>query len=469
MTPSVEERLRQALAERAEFTTTSPGAWAGIRARMTRRPRRSRLVRPAVLLPGVAVALVVLVGAVGLLREDGATRLRVAGRPSGWYLVPTGVERFRLTSAITDPSDSGAPPWEGTVRAFGRRSADGLTLSASLVLTVPARPSLEPTEREPVMLNVFGEDMTVLRDAYGRRSVTWRGRDGQMVGLTGFGLSTEELAAAIEPFRQGPTPPLPPGLPMGFEVIYEGGRRTGPVPYTEQRWRADDSAEFSIRNVGDVGVQPARLEHLVTDYPGARAVSVRNTTALFVDHAGGFLTWVEPPGSVIILKGRGLGQQQLQEIANGLHMVDEKAWREVSSRPAEPFFSIRPVLRFTAAPCGPPTGQSTTVLAEVHDGVEVGCYEVGAPSVTAADVKSASAKVDRGPEQWVVEFTLSDPAEDRLNVLARSVGVGGQIAVVVDGRVQGAPRIASLSLPGRGLVPGLDEIGARRLADRLRR
>jgi preprotein translocase subunit SecD len=67
-----------------------------------------------------------------------------------------------------------------------------------------------------------------------------------------------------------------------------------------------------------------------------------------------------------------------------------------------------------------------------------------------------------------VELTLTTDGAARFDALARDVGTGGQIAVVVDGRVVSAPRLAGGPPPNKGVVTGLDEPTARGLADRLR-
>jgi len=101
-------------------------------------------------------------------------------------------------------------------------------------------------------------------------------------------------------------------------------------------------------------------------------------------------------------------------------------------------------------------------------GEDVACYQVTAPFVFADDVDTAAVREDRPTGRWTVEHTLTPRGLMRMEALFRDVGAGGQVAVVVDGRVVSAhrPEVPPVS---RGVVTGLDEEAARSLADRLGR
>lgn len=67
-----------------------------------------------------------------------------------------------------------------------------------------------------------------------------------------------------------------------------------------------------------------------------------------------------------------------------------------------------------------------------------------------------------------MEFTLTSGGAARFNTLFQAVGTGGQIAILVNGGLVSAPKVASPSAPTKGVVAGLDEQAARHLADRLK-
>jgi len=156
MTGSVEERLRRALAQQAETTTTSPDGWRRIRTAVDGGGRmRRRLSLPLGVLAPVT-ALVVLAVVLATLGDRGDDRtLHVSGDSGRLYLTPTGVEpRFHLDRATDGSSLSLVPPW--TFRAFGRRTAGGPAVEASVVIVTPSDRALGGTTPEPVPLRVLG-------------------------------------------------------------------------------------------------------------------------------------------------------------------------------------------------------------------------------------------------------------------------------------------------------------------------
>ena len=58
-----------------------------------------------------------------------------------------------------------------------------------------------------------------------------------------------------------------------------------------------------------------------------------------------------------------------------------------------------------------------------------------------------------------VQFELTAAGIKRWNALARTVGVGGQLTIVVDGAIKSAPRMEVTDFQGRGVVTGLDLAG----------
>ena len=127
------------------------------------------------------------------------------------------------------------------------------------------------------------------------------------------------------------------------------------------------------------------------------------------------------------------------------------------------YFGIRAIEGQTDPPCKAPA------LPQVQNGRSVRCYQLGPSQVDAADVASATAVPDRSTGAASVNFDLSPDGTEQFNALARSVGVGGQLAIVVDGRVVSSLTLETTDFPGRGVVSGLSSDAANRLATRLNR
>lgn len=125
----------------------------------------------------------------------------------------------------------------------------------------------------------------------------------------------------------------------------------------------------------------------------------------------------------------------------------------------------RPALPCPAASAGP----LSPIVVERRDGQDVACYQVGPPELDADDIATATARQNRGTGLWDVEFTLTAEGVGRFGGLLHEVGAGGQIVIRVDGEVVSAPRLADVNPATKGVVAGLDEQTARRLADRLKK
>jgi preprotein translocase subunit SecD len=80
----------------------------------------------------------------------------------------------------------------------------------------------------------------------------------------------------------------------------------------------------------------------------------------------------------------------------------------------------------------------------------------------------AAARPDRTTGTWAVELTLAEAGVARLAALYRDVGVGGQYAVIVDGKLVSVQRFDAAP-SGKALITGLDEPTATRIAGRLPR
>jgi len=136
---------------------------------------------------------------------------------------------------------------------------------------------------------------------------------------------------------------------------------------------------------------------------------------------------------------------------------------------ANGYFVIAPVDGQSIPPCrADPSAPSAAVVAGKVADQEATCYRLGPAQLAADDVSTATARQSRATEGWEVEFTLSTEGAARFSTLLRAVGAGGQVAILVDGRLVSAPRVSSPSASPKGVVTGLDEQTARHLADRLK-
>ena len=82
------------------------------------------------------------------------------------------------------------------------------------------------------------------------------------------------------------------------------------------------------------------------------------------------------------------------------------------------------------------------------------------PLVATGDITGATAS--QAGDQWVVNFTVTDDAGKRVHEFTKQ-HVGRNLALVVDGKVHGTPRIAG-AITGGYRIDGLDRADAERLA-----
>ena len=83
------------------------------------------------------------------------------------------------------------------------------------------------------------------------------------------------------------------------------------------------------------------------------------------------------------------------------------------------------------------------------------------PWVTTGDITDATAS--QRDDQWVLNFTVTDDAAKRVHEFSNQ-NVGRNLALVVDGKVHGTPRIAA-ALTGNGYrIDGFSRADAERLA-----
>ena len=83
------------------------------------------------------------------------------------------------------------------------------------------------------------------------------------------------------------------------------------------------------------------------------------------------------------------------------------------------------------------------------------------PLVTTDDITGATAA--QTEDQWVLNFTVTDPAAKRVHDFTKQ-HVGRNLALVVDGKVHGTPRIAGAIMGNGYRIDGFNRADAERLA-----
>jgi preprotein translocase subunit SecD len=83
------------------------------------------------------------------------------------------------------------------------------------------------------------------------------------------------------------------------------------------------------------------------------------------------------------------------------------------------------------------------------------------PLVATGDITGATASLTE--DQWGINFTVTDDAAKRVHEFS-SQHVGRDLALVVDGKVHGTPRIAAAITGNRYRIDGFNQADAERLA-----
>src|SRR5262245_36701201 len=83
------------------------------------------------------------------------------------------------------------------------------------------------------------------------------------------------------------------------------------------------------------------------------------------------------------------------------------------------------------------------------------------PLVASGDITSATAS--QTEDQWGLDFTVNDDAAKRVHEFSKQ-NVGRNLALVVDGKVHGTPRIAAAIVGNKYRIGGFNRADAERLA-----
>ena len=86
------------------------------------------------------------------------------------------------------------------------------------------------------------------------------------------------------------------------------------------------------------------------------------------------------------------------------------------------------------------------------------------PLVATGDITAATAS--QTDDQWILNFTVTDDAAKRVHDFTKQ-HVGRSLALVVDGKVHGTPRIAAAVIGNRYQIEGFNRADAERLATAL--
>jgi preprotein translocase subunit SecD len=83
------------------------------------------------------------------------------------------------------------------------------------------------------------------------------------------------------------------------------------------------------------------------------------------------------------------------------------------------------------------------------------------PLVATGDITGATAS--QAEDGWVLNFTVTDDAAKRVHEFSKQ-HVGRNLALVVDGKVHGTPRIAGAIIGNRYRIGGFNRADAERMA-----
>jgi preprotein translocase subunit SecD len=86
------------------------------------------------------------------------------------------------------------------------------------------------------------------------------------------------------------------------------------------------------------------------------------------------------------------------------------------------------------------------------------------PLVATGDITGATAS--QSQDQWVLNFTVTDDAAKRVHEFSKQ-HVGNNLALVVDGKIYGTPRIASAIVGNKYRIEGFNRGDAERMATAL--
>jgi signal peptidase I len=251
----------------------------------------------------------------------------------GWLSATYLPPGFELRSASEDPVS--AIPGELTYSlSFGRYNSDRSDFDAGVGVTMmqwsPALDVATEVARYPGALdvNVGGHDALFLPQGEERDASTlaWMERDGLLIQVVASGMTEEEMLAVAQGLEVADLDPRSGGtfelnyLPPGFEPLKGGGQPaivSGPVP------------RVLYRGFAPAGREPQELVSISQGYASLTSPDLRRLASLVIRGRPATLyertephelaiVWAEEDGLNVMVIGRGIPQQELIAVANGL-------------------------------------------------------------------------------------------------------------------------------------------------------
>ncbi len=126
-----------------------------------------------------------------------------------------------------------------------------------------------------------------------------------------------------------------------------------------------------------------------------------------------------------------------------------------TSAPAEGATTTVPAGQLPTTPPEQNDPAATVVLPEKDSrGNVIARYQLGPAEVRGQAISSARAEINQTSGAWAVTFNLTSEGTSQWNAMARKVGVGGRIAIDLDGVVRSAPSLETTDFPGSGQITG---------------
>jgi len=122
--------------------------------------------------------------------------------------------------------------------------------------------------------------------------------------------------------------------------------------------------------------------------------------------------------------------------------------------PDTPTTTAPPDLTKTTPPSQDDEKAQVILPKKESDGRVSARYLLGPAEVKGQALSSAQATVDSANGTWTVQFSLTADGTKAWNDMATKVGVGGAVAVDLDGVVKTAPTLQSTNFPGSGQITG---------------
>ncbi|MGQ0744208.1 MAG: protein translocase subunit SecD [Acidimicrobiales bacterium] len=144
---------------------------------------------------------------------------------------------------------------------------------------------------------------------------------------------------------------------------------------------------------------------------------------------------------------------------------EESPEAEESPEGEEPAEAAAPDVNSTTPPSENEPEKEVILPERDDEGKVLARYRLGPAAVTGDGLSSARATVDPVNGTWAVDFELTSEGSVAWDEMAKAVGIGGRIAIDLDGQIESAPSLSSTEFGGSGQITGdFDEEEAKSLA-----